>query len=89
MPSFTVRDIPPTLMSLLRDAAKKERRSINSEFIHWLEDAAELRARDNDLDALLSRIEATREGMRRRQGRGSDSVPLIRQMRNRRAKTGS
>ncbi len=89
MPSFTVRDIPPTLMTLLRDVAKKERRSMNSEFIHWLEDAAELRARDNDLDALLSRIEATREAMRRRHGRGSDSVPLIRQMRNRRAKTGS
>ena len=38
MPSLTIRNIPETLMEDLRRLAKQERRSVNAQTIHCLED---------------------------------------------------
>jgi plasmid stability protein len=39
MPSLTIKDIPPPLMELLRASAARDRRSLNREAIHLLEQA--------------------------------------------------
>ena len=67
----------------LRRAAKEQRRSLNSQALEWLEQSANQWRRGADVRDLLESIRATRESIHRRYGRGTDSVELVRAMRQR------
>ena len=45
MPSITIRDIPAETLAVLREQAKQERRSLNAELLHHLEQIAQERKR--------------------------------------------
>jgi hypothetical protein len=83
MPSLTIREIPETIIKRMRQAAKVERRSLNSQAIKWLEQAAQEWHGPSKRRELFAAIQANRESILRRQGMGSDSVELIRAMRQR------
>lgn len=85
MASLTVRDIPEEVMRKLREAAVEERRSVNGQVIHWLEEAARKRMNPEERERLLSDIRTLREETFRRRGMGSDSAKLIRRMRDERS----
>ena len=73
-------------MEDLRRLAKQERRSVNAQTIHCLEDGVR-RYRDLERRArVVEQIQKTREALYRRHGLGSDSTELIRRMRDERAK---
>lgn len=79
MANLTIRGLPDSLRRKLKRAAKKDRRSTNSQALVWLErSAAEWQSRLGTRD-LLAAIHANR-GMYRQYGSG-DSVKLIRKMR--------
>jgi len=84
MPSLTVRDIPEKVMRKLREAAAEERRSLNGQAIHWLEEAARKRISPKERERLFADIRTLREETFRRRGMGSDSAKLIRRMRDER-----
>jgi plasmid stability protein len=80
MANLTIRGLPDSLRRKLKRAAKKDRRSTNSQALVWLErSAAEWQSRLGTRD-LLAAIHANREAMYRQYGSG-DSVKLIRKMR--------
>jgi plasmid stability protein len=83
MPSLTIREIPETLIKRMRQAAKAEGRSLNSQAIKWLEQAAQEWHEPSRNRDLFEAIQANRESIRQRQGLGSDSVELIQAMRHR------
>lgn len=82
MASLTVRNIPDEVMEKLRAAATEQRRSVNSQVIHWLEECAGRQMSRADNDQLLAGILALREEGYRRHGMGSDSAKVIRRMRD-------
>ena len=86
MPSLTIRNIPEPLMDDLRRIAKQERRSVNAQAIHCLEDSAQRRRDLKRRARVVEQIQKTREAIYRRHGLGSDSTELIRCMRDERAK---
>ena len=59
MPSITIKNVPERLYERLKDVARRNRRSINSEVILQLERA--LGAAPVDTAALLARARAVRE----------------------------
>jgi hypothetical protein len=83
MPSLTIREIPEEILKKMRRAAKEQRRSLNSQALEWLEQSAKQWRRETDLHDLLESIRATRESIGRKYGRGTDSVELVRAMRQR------
>jgi len=83
MPSLTIREIPEDVLKKMRRAAKEQRRSLNSQALEWLEQSANQWRRGTDLHELLESIRTTRESIGRRYGRGTDSVELVRAMRQR------
>jgi hypothetical protein len=83
MPSLTIREIPEDVLKKMRRAAKEQRRSLNSQALEWLEQSANQWRRGTDLHDLLESIRTTRESISRKYGRGTDSVELIRAMRQR------
>lgn len=85
MASLTVRDISEEVMQKLREAAAEERRSVNGQVIHWLEEAARRRMSLEERERLFSDIRTLREETLRRHGMGSDSAKVIRRMRDERA----
>lgn len=101
MATLTIRNIPEELMVRLRQAAEGQRRSINAEALFWLEDVAERQWSRAEIEAWFDRVRANREAIYRKHGVSSDSVGIIRRMRDertaqlagnrrgRRAKTGT
>jgi hypothetical protein len=83
MPSLTIRDISEDTLRKMRRAAKQQRRSLNSQAVVWLEKSANQWRRGSDLSELLEAIRATRESVYQRHGPGTDSVKLVRAMRQR------
>jgi hypothetical protein len=83
MPSLTIREIPEDVLKKMRRAAKEQRRSLNSQALEWLEQSANQWKRGTDLRDLLESIRNTRESIGRRYGLGTDSVQLVRAMRQR------
>ena len=83
MPSLTIRKIPEEVLKKMRRAAKEQRRSLNSQALEWLEQSANQWRRETDLHDLLESVRTTRESIGRKQGRGTDSVELVRAMRRR------
>ena len=81
MVALTIRNIPDHVIERLRDAAGKERRSVNQQAIYWLGRAAGLAVDRERVRGLLDEIEANREEMAAAGGGGSDSTELIRKMR--------
>lgn len=59
MASLTLKNIPDALHRQLKERAAQNRRSLNSEAIHCLEEALATRA--TDPDAYLNRIRPVRE----------------------------
>ena len=88
MPSLTVRNIPEQVIKRLRNAAREQKRSINSEAVLWLERAARDSSSREDVAKLFRKIRASRRAILRRHGLGTDSVEIIRQMREERARHG-
>jgi hypothetical protein len=87
MPSLTIREIPEPLMDKLRQAASEGRRSLNAQAVRWFEHAARQWMSERERVQLLEDIRASRRATARRHGRGGDSVAIIRQMRDERAKS--
>jgi hypothetical protein len=85
MPSLTIRNIPPAVMTQIRRAAAAERRSVNAQVVHWLEQATRWRFASADLANLYRRIRASRKAIARRHGPGVDSASLVRRLREERA----
>jgi len=83
MPSLTIREIPEEVLKKMRRAAKEQRRSLNSQALEWLEQSADQWRRGTDLRDLLESIGTARESISRKYGRGTDSVELVRAMRQR------
>ena len=83
MASLTIRDIPEPVLRRMRQAAKVERRSLNSQAIHWLESGAAHFEDAKDLHRVVAAIRERRETMFRRHGMGIDSVELVRRTRRR------
>jgi len=73
-------------MQKIREAAADERRSVNAEVVHLLEQAARQRIPSADLDKLYRKIRASRRAIARRHGPATDSAEVVRQMREERAK---
>ena len=86
MSSLTVRDIPEEVMQRLREAATEDRRSINSQTVFWLEQAARQRMSLDERTRLVSRVRSLRRAITRRRGTGPDSAKIIRRMRDERAR---
>ena len=86
MPSLTVRDIPDSVMESLRGAAAEDHRSVNAQAVYWLRQAARHWMSLEERTRLVRKIRASREATFRRHGMGSDSTPIIRQMREERGK---
>lgn len=84
MAGLTVRNIPEDVMQKLREAAAEEKRSVNAQVVHWLEEAARKRMSPEERERLFSDIQTLREETFRRHGMGSDSAKLIRRMRDER-----
>lgn len=59
MATLTLKNIPDELHRLLKERAMRNRRSLNSEVLHCLEEAVMPPARDPE--ALLARVDAFRE----------------------------
>jgi plasmid stability protein len=83
MPSLTIREIPEEVLRKMRRAAKEQNRSLNSQALEWLEHCAKQWRRRMELQDLLESIRATRECVYQQYGRGTDSVDLVRVMRQR------
>lgn len=83
MPSLTIRNIPEPVLRRMRQAAKVERRSQNSQAVHWLENGATQWEGARDLHRAIAAIRERREAMFRRHGKGIDSVELVRRTRRR------
>ncbi len=83
MPSLTIREIPEDVLKKMRRAAKEQHRSLNSQALEWLEHSAKQWRRRTELHDLLESIRVTRESVYQRYGRGTDSVDLVRVMRQR------
>ncbi len=89
MPSLTIRDIPEPLMEKLREAAAETRRSVNAQAVRWFEQAAKQWMSQQEKAQLLLDIRASRRSGTRRRKPGTNSVAIIRRMRNERAKSTS
>lgn len=83
MPSLTIRDIPEDLMSQVRATAAAENRSVNAQVIYWLGKAAQDHGSAEPRSALFERIRSRREALRTA-GTSTDSVSVIRQLREER-----
>lgn len=80
MPSLTLKDLPPRVHEILRQAAADDRRSLNAFLISLLEDAAddiERRRRNYESRAELEAFVASLPEV-------SDPTPLIREDRDER-----
>jgi len=67
----------------MRQAAKVERRSLNSQAVRWLENSAAQWEDAKDIHRAVAAIRERREAMFRRHGKGIDSVELVRRTRDR------
>ena len=83
MASLTIRNIPESVLKMMRQTAKQEHRSLNSQALEWLEQSAQRQQSNGDLGDLLKSIATNREAMYRKYGPGTDSVKLLRAMRRR------
>jgi hypothetical protein len=80
MPSVTIRGLPNELLRDLRAAARARRRSLNAQVVVWLDEARRREHAQGDVEELLGAIDHhVRKTRRRRQ---TDSVALIRRMRD-------
>lgn len=59
MANITLKNIPDDLYAKIKDAAKRNRRSINNEMIIWMERAAGIAAR-TDVEGRITRARALR-----------------------------
>ena len=62
----------------MRQAAKVERRSLNSQAIRWLENGAAHWEDAKDLQRVVAAIRERRQAMVQRHGTSTDSVELVR-----------
>ena len=64
MSSITIRDLPPELHEELKERAKRNRRSLNSEIVSIIEDSIKTRVRPSN-EEILARADEMRARMKR------------------------
>ena len=82
MPSLTVREIPKDVYTRLKDNARRNNRSLNSEIVAILNDEDGWIRRRWEIAAVLPELDRARGELARRYGTLSDSVHLIREDRD-------
>ena len=85
MASLTIRNIPERVLRKIRRLAATQHRSVNAQVLHWIERGVD-EPDQEELDALVRKVRASREDLFRRRGIGSDSAVLIRRMRDERTR---
>lgn len=79
MASLTIRDLPDDVMNRLRRAAATNRRSINAQAIHWIEEAS---LRDPGALGWEGLLDGARLLRAELPGGGGDSAEIIRETRD-------
>ncbi len=84
MPNLTVRNIPKDVYAVLKQDAKRHRRSINAEILAMLADRAEMARRRAEAAKVIAELRKLREEIARKHPAQLDSVALIREDRDNR-----
>ena len=82
MPNLTVRNIPKDVYAVLRQDAKRHRRSLNAEILAMLADKAAMARRRASAVKAMREIDKLREEIAREHPSQPDSVELIREDRD-------
>jgi len=82
MPNLTVRNIPKEVYAVLRQDAKRNRRSLNAEILAMLSDKAEMARRRAEAAKVIPELRKIREEIARKYPNQPDSVDLIREDRD-------
>jgi plasmid stability protein len=82
MPNLTVRNIPKDLYKRLKENARRNHRSLNSEIVAILGDEDGWIRRRLEIASVLPELDRARAGFARKHGELSDSVSLIREDRD-------
>ncbi len=82
MPNLTVRNIPKGVYGLLKQAAKRQKRSLNAEVLAILADKAEMARRRAQAAKVIPQLRKMREELASKYPGLADSAELIREDRD-------